>query len=223
MRFADLEIHSIESQLFAENTYTIWRNGQTDCLIVDPGLQAQELIEYLRAAKLEPAAILNTHGHSDHIAGNEVIKSAWPEAPLIIGEDDAYKLTDADANLSAPFGMPLLSPVADQTVAEGDVLEFAGISLKVLATPGHSKGHIVFLYEGSPTLVFGGDVLFRGSVGRTDFFDGSFEELRDSIHQKLFPLPADTVVFPGHGPETRVGDEIQFNPFVGVPAGYVAS
>lgn len=220
MKIGDLSIHSIESQLFAENTYIVRRDGQTACVIVDPGFQVAELIAYLRTKGLEPAAILNTHGHSDHIAGNDAIKQAWPEIPLVIGRDDAYKLTDPEANLSAPFGASLLSPPADQTVAEGQVLEFGGIPFAVLETPGHSQGHVVFVCRGNPDLIFGGDVLFLGSVGRTDFFDGSFDELVHSIQEKLFKFPHDTIVFPGHGPPTQIGHEIERNPFVGVPAGF---
>ena len=220
MRIADLTIHSIESQLFAENTYTICKDGQPDCLVIDPGFQHEELISYLREEGLVPLAILNTHGHSDHIAGNDAMKKVWPDCPLIIGKEDAYKLTDAEANLSAPFGSPLLSPPADQVVSEGDTIQFGDIKLEVLETPGHSKGHVVFVYRGTPNVIFGGDVLFHGSVGRTDFFDGSFAELAHSIQKKLFKFDPETVVFPGHGPATQIGLEIEHNPFVGIPSGY---
>jgi glyoxylase-like metal-dependent hydrolase (beta-lactamase superfamily II) len=123
-------------------------------------------------------------------------------------------LTDASANLSAPFGMPVVSPPADQTVREGDVLDFAGIRLEVLEIPGHSPGHIVFVYRGTPNQVLGGDVLFRGSVGRGDFPGGSAELLYRGIRDKLYTLPEDTVIYPGHGPVTKIGHERRTNPFV---------
>ena len=106
-------------------------------------------------------------------------------------------------------------------VSEGDVLHLAGFRLVVYDTPGHSTGHVVFVArELSPAYVFGGDVLFAGSVGRTDFHDGSFEELRRSIHEKLFPLADETVVLPGHGPHTTIGYEKRSNPFVGLDADF---
>ena len=126
-------------------------------------------------------------------------------------------MTDPIANLSAGFGVELVSPVADQLVHEGDVLDLAGFRLEVRETPGHSSGHVVFLALGlSPLQVFGGDVLFAGSVGRTDFPGCSFEVLKKSIYDKLFPLADDTIVLPGHGSATTIGAEKQRNPFVGL-------
>lgn len=223
MRIDNLNIESIESQLFAENTYVVSNEGQADCVVIDPGFQAEELVAHLKREQLNPVAILNTHGHSDHIAGNEAMKSEWPAIPLLIGKGDAYKLTDPEANLSAPFGASLVSPPADKELNEGDTLEYAGIPLEILDTPGHSRGHIVFVYRGDTNVIFGGDVLFHGGIGRTDFADGDFGELVHSIQKKLFEFDDQTVVFPGHGPPTKIGMEIENNPFVGMPAGYVRS
>jgi glyoxylase-like metal-dependent hydrolase (beta-lactamase superfamily II) len=220
MKIADLEVKIIESQPFAENTYIAFRAGQPSCIVFDPGFEPDKILACMQAEQVEPAAILNTHGHSDHIAGNQALKQHWPNIPLVIGEVDAEKLTDPEKNLSAPFGGRLISPPADQTVKEGESLTFAGIDLEILEIPGHSRGHVVFLYRGSPMVIFGGDVLFQGSIGRTDFPDGSFEDLASAIHQKLFPLPDDAVVLPGHGPVTSIGEEKRTNPFVGRPAGY---
>ena len=139
----------------------------------------------------------------------------------MIGTADAAKLTDPAQNLSAAFGIGLTSPEADVLISEPDTYSAAGFDLDVLDTPGHSAGHIVFVWKGgSPWVVFGGDVLFQGSIGRTDFPDGNFQQLESSIHRKVFALPDDTIVLPGHGSETTIGQEKRTNPFVGAPAGY---
>jgi glyoxylase-like metal-dependent hydrolase (beta-lactamase superfamily II) len=211
---ASLQIHTIVSAPFDENTYVVWQTGRRDALVVDPGLEPDAILEFLNTHELTVAAILNTHGHADHIGGNQDVKNAFPSAPLIIGTGDAHMLTDADANLSAPFGFEVLSPPADRLVNEGDIIEIAGLRLEVFEVPGHSPGHVVFLQRGSPCLLFGGDVLFRGSIGRTDFPGGSQQQLLTGIRSKVYLLPADTVVYPGHGPVTTVGQERRTNPFV---------
>lgn len=223
MLASQLQLSKVISAPFDENTYIAHMKGRDDCIIFDPGFDPDAIVDYLEQRGLLPAAILCTHGHSDHIAGNAMLKDRWPKAPLVIGVGDAYKLTDPAGNLSAAFGASLVSPPADRTVDEPEQFEAAGITLEVLATPGHSAGHVVFLCrQVEPWHVFGGDVLFRGSVGRTDFPDGDFDSLRASIHDKLFTLPDDTIVLPGHGPATDVGREKRSNPFVGAPAGYIA-
>jgi len=210
-----LHIRTVESMPFAENTYIVWRPGRQDALVIDPGMEPDLVLNCLAEEQLRPAAILNTHSHPDHIAGNEALKQAYPQAPLLIGAGEADFLTDPEANLSALLGMPIVSPPADKLVNEGDVVEIADICLEVLEVPGHSPGHVVYLYRSKPILVFGGDVLFRGSIGRTDFPGSNGPLLLRGIRTKIFPLPADTVVYPGHGPVTTVGHEKRTNPFVG--------
>ncbi len=209
-----LNIRTIVSMPFEENTYVVWWPGAREALVVDPGLEPDLILELLHDEGLGVAAILNTHGHADHIAGNEALKGAFPKAPLVIGENDKHLLTDPEANLSAPFGLPLTSPPADQTVREGDVLAFADIVLEVLDVPGHSPGHVVFVHRGPPCLALGGDVLFRGSIGRCDFPGSDGALLLRGIREKVFSLPDGTVVYPGHGPVTTVGHEKRTNPFV---------
>jgi glyoxylase-like metal-dependent hydrolase (beta-lactamase superfamily II) len=210
----ELRVHTLVSMPFEENTYVVRRAGSSDCVVIDPGLQPDSIEDYLREQGLSLRAILNTHGHADHIGGNEAMKQFAPDAPLIIGQGDARMLTDAEANLSAPFGLPITSPPADRTVKEGDTVEAAGLVFGVLDIPGHSPGHVVFVHEGIPVQVFGGDVLFRGSIGRYDFPGGDGSLLLEGIRRKLFTLPEDTVVYPGHGPVTTVGHEMRTNPFL---------
>lgn len=209
-----LHIRTIVSMPFQENTYVVWRPGSTECAVIDPGLQPDSIEDCLREESLTVAAILNTHGHADHIAGNAAMKQLAPDAPLIIGAGDVPMLSDPEANMSAPIGFAVLSPPADRTVKEGDTIEAAGITFRVLDIPGHSPGHIVFVCEGTPIQVFGGDVLFRGSIGRYDFPGSNGPLLLEGIRRKLFALPADTVVYPGHGPVTTVGHEMRTNPFL---------
>jgi len=210
-----LRVGVIESLPFAENTYIAHFDGRDDCIVIDPGFEPESIIDYLAEHSLTPAAILCTHGHSDHIAGNRALKKRWLACPLLIGAGDAEKLTNPVLNLSAAFGFNITSPPADRTLSEGERFEAAGLELDVFDAPGHSSGHIVLVCKQiAPWHVFGGDVLFAGGVGRTDFPDGSFETLRKSIHEKLFTLPDETIVLPGHGQSTTVGREKRTNPFV---------
>jgi glyoxylase-like metal-dependent hydrolase (beta-lactamase superfamily II) len=216
-----ITIRSVVSMPFDENTYILSRAGRNDCIVVDPGFDPHAILEMLAEHNLTPAAILLTHGHADHIAGNTALKEQWPDCPIVIGHGDASKLTDPVSNLSAGYGFRLVSPPADQTVRHGERIEFAGMEFDVRETPGHSSGHVVFVVaDHEPGIVLGGDLLFTGSVGRTDFPDGSFAELKRSIHEELFTLPDDVVVYPGHGPNTTIGEEKATNPFVGLRANY---
>lgn len=223
MPAAGFQLGTVISMPFDENTYIAYFAGRGDCLVVDPGLEPQAIVDYLDARSLTPAAIVCTHGHSDHIAGNAALKERWPDCPLVIGRGDTDKLTDPVGNLSAAFGLSITSPPADRTIGEPDRFEVAGLELDVVDAPGHSSGHVVLVCrQTEPWRVFGGDVLFRGSIGRHDFPDGDFDALERTIHEKLFTLPDDTIVLPGHGPETTIGREKRSNPFVGAPAGYKA-
>ena len=119
---SELNIHTLVSMPFAENTYVVWRDGCAEALVIDPGLEPDLIFDFLEERRLQPAAILNTHGHADHIAGNAPLKDAYPSAPLVIGAGDERLLSDSTANLSAPFGFSIVSPPADRLVQEGDVL-----------------------------------------------------------------------------------------------------
>jgi len=216
----NLNIETIVSAPFGQVAYVAWRRGGPDALVIDPGFDARGLLELLERHGLRPVAILNTHGHIDHIAGNAALKDAFPEAPLIIGRNDAPLLSDPVANTSTAIGHPQTSPQADRLLDDGERLDLAGLNLEVREIPGHSPGSVVFVYaESDPPIVFGGDVLFAGSVGRTDLPGGDGPGLLAGIRAKLFNLPDSARILPGHGPETTVGVERRTNPFVGANTG----
>jgi glyoxylase-like metal-dependent hydrolase (beta-lactamase superfamily II) len=213
-------IATIVSAPFAENSYIAHFEGRDDCVVIDPGFEPEKIFDYIDEQQLAPAAFLITHGHADHIVGNVAMKERWPKVPIVIGREEAPKLTSAELNLSAGFGAPLVSPPADILLDEGEVYKIAGFEFEARTIPGHSSGHMVFIaHHLQPKIVFGGDVLFAGSIGRTDFPGGSFDALAEGIHRILFTLPGDTIVFPGHGPATTVAQEHAGNPFVGRDAG----
>jgi hydroxyacylglutathione hydrolase len=212
---ADYRIEAVESAPFAELSYIVWRQDRQEAVIVDPGFDPKSILELIEREKLTPVAILNTHGHVDHIAGNGAIKSAFPDAPLIIGRNEQELLLQPSKNMSETFGLPVSSPPADRLLDDEERLEIAGFQFLVREIPGHSPGSVVFIAdEFSPIFVLGGDVLFRGSVGRSDM-GGNAKQLLSGIRSKLMVLPDDTVIYPGHGPSTTIGAEKRTNPYVG--------
>jgi len=212
-----LLFESVISAPFDQNAYVIWRPDRTDALVVDPGFDTDSIDLLLSRRGLTVAAILNTHGHADHIAGNRALKLRHPAAPLVIGRSESRLLEDPNLNLSAGFGLQLTSPPADLLVDDGQRLDIAGIELLVREIPGHSPGSVVYLADRcNPPVAIVGDVLFAGSVGRTDFPGGSSRTLFSGIRSRLFEMPDNTLVLSGHGPTTTIGTEKRDNPFVGV-------
>jgi hydroxyacylglutathione hydrolase len=212
-------IESVESAPFGELSYVVWRSGRSDALVIDPGFDPDTILELLEKRGLTVAAILNTHGHTDHIAGNAAMKQAFPLAPLIIGRNEVDLLSNPNANMSALYGVPFTSPPADRVVDDGERFDLAGFTFETREIPGHSPGSVVYVCDQfDPPFVLGGDVLFAGSIGRTDL-GGNLPQLLSGIRAKLFNLPDSTRVLPGHGPATTVGAEKKTNPFVGENAG----
>ena len=210
-----LTVHTLTFNPFQENTYVI-SAPSGECIIIDPGCfdeyEREELVECIDKQKLKPVRLINTHCHIDHVLGNAYVAKTWNLGLEIhMGE---IPVLASGVSVSNMYGVPYdPSPLPSSFLAEGDEVVLDGISMKVLFTPGHSPASIC-LYNQSDGWVIGGDVLFYESIGRTDLPGGDHQTLLHSIRSQLFVLPNETIVYPGHGPTTKIGYEKMFNPFM---------
>jgi len=195
---------------FVENCYLVIDEAASACAVIDPGEQAGLILHKLRASGATPVGIWLTHAHIDHVLGVPEL-AAETGAPVYLHPDDR-ELYDAVPDQASWFGLtaePL--PPPDRDLAAGQRLTVGGLEFAVRHAPGHSPGHVVFAGHGA---VFGGDVLFQGSIGRSDLPGGDFDTLIGSIERELLVLPDSTIVYPGHGPATTIGAERRTNPFL---------
>ncbi len=198
------------------NCFLLADDKTKEAVVIDPGDDAPEILKIIREKGLKVKFIINTHAHFDHVGANRAIKEATG-AELLMHKADAAVLATASSQ-SRSFGMnPVSSPEPDRFLKHGDVITAGEVSLKVLHTPGHTPGGISLLEEG---LVFTGDSLFAGSIGRTDFPGGDLQTLLHSIRTNLMTLPDDTKVFSGHGPASTIGEERTENPFLNEDSGF---
>ena len=194
------------------NCFVVGDESSRQGLVIDPGGDAGMILEVVRRLKLEIKLVVNTHGHFDHIMANKEVVEATA-APLAIHPDDAAMLTSPLRSFSFLAGSFHPGPAATVWLTEGSTVEIGSLQLQVLHTPGHSPGSIS-LWCAQEKVVFSGDALFYMGIGRTDFPGGSMRVLMQSIRDKLFTLPDDTVVYSGHGPQTTIGFERKHNPFL---------
>ncbi len=194
------------------NTYVVSAEDAATCAVIDPG-DAAPVLERLRTRGQQCTHILITHGHFDHIWGAASLVEATG-AQLAVHELDAAKLQSTRASLALLIGKRLPEAVPDVLLHDGDTLACAGLTFRVIHTPGHSEGGVCYLVE-SERVIFCGDTVFLDSVGRTDFPGASELTLYRSIAERLFPLEGDYVLYPGHGPETTLDHERAHNPFMG--------
>jgi hydroxyacylglutathione hydrolase len=199
---------------FQTNCYCVRADSaKKECILIDPGLHPFTMIQQLQKHHVVPEAVVLTHGHIDHIAGLEQVRKQWPKTKVYIHKDDAAMLTDANENLSALAGTIFQARPAEVILDGQTQIQAAGMEFEVFHTPGHTPGGIC-LYIASEGIAFVGDTLFAGSVGRTDFPNGDYDQLMESIQTKLLKLPDTTKVYTGHGPETTIGNEKRHNPFL---------
>lgn len=196
------------------NLYLLTTPGGHDAIVVDPSIESEDVLRQIEARKLHVKRILLTHAHIDHIL---MVKPFHDRtgAPVWLNADDRF-LYERGADQAAQFGMawPGTAPIA-HWIEEGEEVGLPGIAVRAIRTPGHSPGSMTFATEGG---LISGDVLFRGSVGRTDLPGGDWATLERSVRERLFVYPPETAVHPGHGPATTIGHEMKTNPFVGQSA-----
>ncbi len=210
-----LQIKTFTFNAFSENTYVLYDDTRQG-VIIDPGCydhrEQQELTRFIADEKLQIVQLLNTHGHIDHVLGNAFVKRTCNVKLYIHPQDEAtLRAVQVYAPSYGVAGYEAAEP--DGYLNEGDQVTFGDTTLEVLFVPGHAPGHIAF-YHPEQKICIAGDVLFRGSIGRTDLPGGDFDTLIRSIRSKLFPLGDAVTVYPGHGPETTIGQEKKYNPFL---------
>ncbi|KAA0258128.1 MBL fold metallo-hydrolase [Deferribacter autotrophicus] len=192
------------------NCYIISKGN--DAIVIDPGSDFHKIKEFIVSKSLKPLAILNTHGHFDHVGAIEDVKNEF-NVSLYMHKDDEFLLKSAPQH-ALMFGLDgVKTSKIDYYIEDGEILNFGEINVKVLHTPGHSPGGVCFYIE-EINSVFTGDTLFCESVGRTDFPYANFNELKISVQQKLYSLDPETKVYPGHGPSTSIGHERKMNAFI---------
>ncbi len=192
------------------NCYLVYCDQTRDCAIIDPGADADRIFPMIAEKELKPMLILNTHGHIDHVGANRDVKDKFG-VPLCIHALDGPMLEKIQEFELSLFLGARESPPPDRLLKDGEVISIGKSALRVLHTPGHTPGSVSFLAD---EILFSGDTLFNGGVGRTDLPGGSTQNLEASIRDRILTLPSRTIVLPGHGPWTTVGEEKESNPFL---------
>lgn len=217
-----LQITTLTDPMFGQNAYVVVEPASAELWVIDPGLQVDRVIRAVEAHVRESGGrlsrIVNTHGHVDHIAGNRDLHALHPDTPIAAPAAEAHFLTDPEANLSARYGFPVVSPAATELLRAGDVLALGELRFSVLDVSGHSPGGLA-LYCAAEQVCFVGDSIMAGSMGRCDLPGGSEQRLVRNVREQILSLPGSTRLLSGHGPETTVQRELGTNPYFAVRVG----
>ncbi|MGO1520102.1 MAG: MBL fold metallo-hydrolase [Sphingobacterium sp.] len=210
-----LQIKTFVFNPYQENTYVLYDENK-NCIVIDPGMhnhrEENEFKNFIDGNQLIPTQLINTHGHIDHVLGNHFVCETYNLIPQFHQEE--LPLIIQVQNYAPQMGIRYEpSPIPETFLQEGDRIQLGKEELTLILAPGHSPGHLC-LYSAAHHFLIGGDVLFRGSIGRTDLPAGSHQQLLDSISHKIYTLPEETIVYPGHGPVTGIGEEKRSNPFI---------
>lgn len=206
-----MNVETFTDLSFGTNSYLVWNEDSKEAVLIDAGLSTHTILEFLERNNLTLAAVLLTHGHPDHVAGAADVAEATG-APAYLHEIDAKMVELMPPGMLAMLGIDEFDkPDEFKPLEDGETLNLAGLDIKVLHTPGHSPGSVSFLIDDA---IFDGDLVFRGSIGRTDFPGGDFDQLVRSAREKVFVLDPETKIYPGHMGPTTVGWEKRANPFL---------
>lgn len=206
-----MKVERFVTGIISTNCYLAINEETKQTVVIDPAASPSSLMGHLKAEGLKVEAILLTHGHFDHIMGIDGFRKEFPEIPVYAHREEEALLKDASMNASLEFGRQYTFSGAAYA-EDGDVLDLAGMQFRVIHTPGHTIGGCCY-YLQEEKVLFSGDTLFRESIGRTDFPTGNGGQLMRSIREKLFTLPEETAVYPGHMERTTIGDEKKYNPY----------
>jgi len=207
-----MQFEIIPVTLFQSNCVVVWDPETRDGAVFDPGGEPHRILAFIEDQKIEVKGIFLTHGHVDHVSGTNKLREATG-APVYLHPADK-PLAEHTSRQCIMFGIPAEeAPEVDRDLAEGDKLELGALKFEVLHTPGHSPGCVCFLFGGDQPLMVGGDLLFAGSIGRTDLPGGDMEKMKASL-ARIRELNEDLVVIPGHGPQTTIGREKSMNPYL---------
>lgn len=203
-------VEKLSSGVYGANCYIVASENTKDGIVIDPADNTEGLLELIKNKDLNIKYIILTHGHGDHIGGIKELKEST-NSEILIHKEDKEMLENKELNLSSQMPMVTVEIKPDKVLEDGEIIDFGSLKAEIIHTPGHTKGCICIKIDNN---IFTGDTLFKGSIGRTDLYGGSYESIISSIKDKLMAYDDETKVYPGHGPMSTIGYERNTNPFL---------